>query len=125
MDIPDVKATGYIYLYFPTLSWRFWENHPLSIASSVYERTESDMDEKVLPNSPIFELLESDSNSDAESDLRESRKLNDLLKHKHDKGDKRTLDVPETPLLPETPHSSIGLLANSDPDHAGEGYSLE
>jgi hypothetical protein len=91
----------------------------------VYERTESDMDEKVLPNSPIFELLESDSNSDAESDLRESHKLNDLLKHKHDKGDKTTLDVPETPLLPETPHSSIGLLANSDPDHAGEGYSLE
>ena len=75
LDIPDVKATGYVYLYFPTLNWRFWENHPFSIASSVYERTESGMDEKVLPSSPIFELVGSDLDSDAESDIGELHKL--------------------------------------------------
>ncbi|KFG87192.1 hypothetical protein MANI_113140 [Metarhizium anisopliae] len=34
VDIEDTFAEGVAYLYFPTLSWRFWENHPFSIASS-------------------------------------------------------------------------------------------
>jgi predicted ferric reductase len=35
IDIPEVNMEGHAFLYFPTLSWRFWENHPLSIASSI------------------------------------------------------------------------------------------
>ena len=31
VDVPGVEATGHAYLYFPTLSWRFWENHPFSV----------------------------------------------------------------------------------------------
>lgn len=31
VDIPGVHAHGYCYAYFPTLSWRMWENHPFSI----------------------------------------------------------------------------------------------
>lgn len=33
VDVPGVPATdgGYAYLYFPTLSWRVWENHPFSV----------------------------------------------------------------------------------------------
>ncbi|KAJ6787544.1 hypothetical protein PWT90_02799 [Aphanocladium album] len=34
IDIEDAHADGLVYLYFPTLSWRFWENHPFSVASS-------------------------------------------------------------------------------------------
>ncbi|TWU76323.1 hypothetical protein ED733_005895 [Metarhizium rileyi] len=34
VDIENTFAAGVAYLYFPTLSWRFWENHPFSIASS-------------------------------------------------------------------------------------------
>ncbi|KAF2687480.1 ferric reductase-like protein transmembrane component 4 [Lentithecium fluviatile CBS 122367] len=35
VDIPSVAATGHAYLYFPTLTWRVWENHPFSVASAV------------------------------------------------------------------------------------------
>lgn len=34
VDIDGVFARGVVYLYFPTLTWRFWENHPFSVASS-------------------------------------------------------------------------------------------
>ncbi|KAH7401163.1 ferric reductase like transmembrane component-domain-containing protein [Phaeosphaeria sp. MPI-PUGE-AT-0046c] len=31
--IPGIEASGIAYLYFPTLSWRIWENHPFSVAA--------------------------------------------------------------------------------------------
>ncbi|KAG7284023.1 hypothetical protein NEMBOFW57_010381 [Staphylotrichum longicolle] len=33
VDVPGVPAAvgGHAYLYFPTLSWRVWENHPFSV----------------------------------------------------------------------------------------------
>lgn len=34
VDVDGVYARGLVYVYFPTLSWRFWENHPLSVMSS-------------------------------------------------------------------------------------------
>ena len=34
VDIDGVSAHGHVYLYFPTLSLKFWENHPFSVASS-------------------------------------------------------------------------------------------
>ncbi|CAJ0545121.1 Ff.00g085940.m01.CDS01 [Fusarium sp. VM40] len=33
VDIPDVDAHGHCFVYFPTLSWRVWENHPFSVVS--------------------------------------------------------------------------------------------
>ncbi|KAF2169489.1 hypothetical protein M409DRAFT_36173 [Zasmidium cellare ATCC 36951] len=42
IDIPGVKASGHVYLYFPGLSWRPWQNHPFSIAASVHESISSD-----------------------------------------------------------------------------------
>jgi hypothetical protein len=32
--IPSVRATGHVYLYFPTLAWRVWENHPFSVTTA-------------------------------------------------------------------------------------------
>ncbi|PKS05943.1 hypothetical protein jhhlp_007776 [Lomentospora prolificans] len=32
IDIPGVSSRGHIYMYFPTLTWRVWENHPFSVA---------------------------------------------------------------------------------------------
>lgn len=32
VTIPGVEAEGHVYLYFPTLSWQFWENNPFSVA---------------------------------------------------------------------------------------------
>ncbi|KAK6213703.1 ferric reductase transmembrane component 4 [Colletotrichum tabaci] len=34
VEIEGIAAEGHVYLYFPTLSWRFWENHPFSVLSS-------------------------------------------------------------------------------------------
>ena len=31
VDVPGVRGEGQVYLYFPTLSWRVWENHPFSV----------------------------------------------------------------------------------------------
>jgi hypothetical protein len=31
IEVRDVKAEGLVYLYFPTLTWRVWENHPFSV----------------------------------------------------------------------------------------------
>lgn len=34
VEIDGIAAEGHVYLYFPTLSWRIWENHPFSVLSS-------------------------------------------------------------------------------------------
>ncbi|KAJ2922194.1 hypothetical protein H1R20_g14904, partial [Candolleomyces eurysporus] len=34
IEIDEVVAHGHVYLYFPTLTWRFWENHPYSVFST-------------------------------------------------------------------------------------------
>lgn len=42
LDIPKVSTDGHVYLHFPTIStWRFWENHPFSIAGTTREEDES------------------------------------------------------------------------------------
>ncbi|KAF9741500.1 hypothetical protein PMIN06_007313 [Paraphaeosphaeria minitans] len=51
VDVAGVAATGHAYLYFPTLTWRVWENHPFSVAStatphSAQSRTKSLKDEE-------------------------------------------------------------------------------
>ncbi|KAB5533414.1 ferric reductase like transmembrane component-domain-containing protein [Coniochaeta sp. 2T2.1] len=33
IEVPGVEGDGHAYLYFPTLTWRFWENHPFSVAA--------------------------------------------------------------------------------------------
>lgn len=41
VDIAGVGGDGHAYLYFPTLTWRVWENHPFSVASTVLSATQS------------------------------------------------------------------------------------
>lgn len=38
VDVPGVEDHGYCYAYFPTISWRVWENHPFSIMDSNFSR---------------------------------------------------------------------------------------
>ncbi|KIW16144.1 hypothetical protein PV08_06195 [Exophiala spinifera] len=40
VDIAGVGGDGHAYLYFPTLTWRVWENHPFSVASTVLSTTQ-------------------------------------------------------------------------------------
>lgn len=37
VDVKGPTAEGHAYVYFPTLSWRFWESHPFSVAASVHD----------------------------------------------------------------------------------------
>jgi len=34
VEVEGVVTSGHAYLYFPTLSWRVWENHPYSVLST-------------------------------------------------------------------------------------------
>ncbi|KAI5456993.1 ferric reductase-like protein transmembrane component 4 [Mariannaea sp. PMI_226] len=39
VTVPGVSSSGHAYLYFPTLTWRVWENHPFSVASTFVPTT--------------------------------------------------------------------------------------
>lgn len=41
VNIEGVSGSGHAYLYFPTLTWRVWENHPFSVASAVLPPSDS------------------------------------------------------------------------------------
>lgn len=64
VDIDGAHAGGLVYLYFPTLSWRFWENHPFSVASSfaIRDSASDSSTETESPNSEIFEESKSSIN---------------------------------------------------------------
>ncbi|KAK4100929.1 hypothetical protein N658DRAFT_524460 [Parathielavia hyrcaniae] len=60
VDVPGVEGDGHAYLYFPTLTWHVWENHPFSVAavsgggppttsSSPASRSSSSQDVVVVP----------------------------------------------------------------------------
>ena len=36
INVDGVASNGHAYLYFPTLTWRLWENHPFSVASTTH-----------------------------------------------------------------------------------------
>ncbi|KAI1472664.1 uncharacterized protein F4812DRAFT_454479 [Daldinia caldariorum] len=44
IDIKGVVGAGHVYLYF--LDWRFWENHPFSIVSSVIQQGDTSLNEE-------------------------------------------------------------------------------
>lgn len=35
LEIEGLTGAGHAYLYFPTLTWRVWENHPFSISTAI------------------------------------------------------------------------------------------
>jgi hypothetical protein len=45
VELPGVHAQGHVYLYFPTLTWRVWENHPFSAIVSF--RRDDSMERKI------------------------------------------------------------------------------
>jgi hypothetical protein len=54
LDIPGITGEGQAYLYFPTLTWRVWENHPFSIAGGVLHHSPTaaeSADEKTMLSS--------------------------------------------------------------------------
>lgn len=41
LEIPGIAAEGDVYLYFPTLTWRVWENHPFSVMTDVCQGSDT------------------------------------------------------------------------------------
>ncbi|CAI6342457.1 unnamed protein product [Periconia digitata] len=82
VTIPDVSASGHVYLYFPTLTWRVWENHPFSIAStslpspisSSGQSNPSSSQTDIEKQSPVFNYpIEEQNRSPTRSSSAESR----------------------------------------------------
>ena len=48
VDVEGVGGDGHAYLYFPTLTWRVWENHPFSVSSTVLHTRKVSTPKKVL-----------------------------------------------------------------------------
>jgi hypothetical protein len=42
VDVAGLNVSGHMYAYFPTLTWRVWENHPFSVAGMTCSSKASD-----------------------------------------------------------------------------------
>ncbi|KAL8708937.1 MAG: hypothetical protein Q9220_006269 [cf. Caloplaca sp. 1 TL-2023] len=69
VSIDGVSGSGHAYLYFPTLTWRVWENHPFSVASAVLPGNQRANALKV--NADVEKLSESTSSSEHHSPERQ------------------------------------------------------
>ena len=70
VDIENTSGGGHAYLYFPTLTWRVWENHPFSVASAVLPASDEDQHNTTLSDKDIEKLGSLASSSDSDSDER-------------------------------------------------------
>ena len=60
VNIEGVSGSGHAYLYFPTLTWRVWENHPFSVASTILPVTDRP---DALKSNANFEKLDGSGGS--------------------------------------------------------------
>ncbi|KAF4976070.1 hypothetical protein FZEAL_7217 [Fusarium zealandicum] len=60
IDIPGTTCSGHCFAYFPTLSWRVWENHPFSVVNC---QTPNQTDSQILSSPSDHESPVSLSNS--------------------------------------------------------------
>jgi hypothetical protein len=65
LDIPGITGEGQAYLYFPTLTWRVWENHPFSIAGGMLQDNTSDS--VINPKTSVSSSVSSADNSPTSS----------------------------------------------------------
>lgn len=71
VDIEGVSGSGHAYLYFPTLTWRVWENHPFSVASAILPSR--DPPGTLNFDSDVEKLGSSTGSSDSESPERQHK----------------------------------------------------
>ncbi|KAM0270866.1 hypothetical protein ACHAQH_009292 [Verticillium albo-atrum] len=116
VTVPGVKATGYAYLYFPSLSWRVWENHPFSISSSIQDGAALDYTPDAEGDLP-FELVGSDSETSADLEKERAHDFDEVPNGSHSL---RPDSIPLTPVTPQTPHSGTALLTREDDEDDDE-----
>jgi hypothetical protein len=78
INVRGIEVEGHVYLYFPTLNWRFWENHPFSVyASALSDQTKGNI---LTPDSPRSQ--ENSLNDDIEKKL-PNLHVETITKHNH------------------------------------------
>ncbi|KAL8996294.1 MAG: hypothetical protein Q9169_004180 [Polycauliona sp. 2 TL-2023] len=73
VNIANVTGSGHAFLYFPTLTWRVWENHPFSVASTVLPADESSG--PLQHDADVEKLGSSSDGSDSDSHVRQTQSL--------------------------------------------------
>jgi hypothetical protein len=58
ITVPGIATSGHAYLYFPTLTWRVWENHPFSVASTVLNSPDLPIQKSIAFHDDIENNLE-------------------------------------------------------------------
>jgi hypothetical protein len=117
VDIPHARGKGHAYLYFPTLTWRFWENHPFSIATSPGKLNDSGsyfngglrfrLEREELHIGLDPRIYSPGSMSDKSSPGYDVRSTYS----KDDPGSPLTMKSPISPLTPLTPMSAFPLFS--------------
>lgn len=75
VDITGVVGDGHAYLYFPTLTWRVWENHPFSVVATPIRHAERPEIEDIASGSDVEKKLKTaiqPTSSSVDSHLRRS-----------------------------------------------------
>lgn len=70
VNIENVSGSGHAFLYFPTLTWRVWENHPFSVASTVLSAGERPG--ALQYDADVEKLGTSSDGSDSDSHVRQN-----------------------------------------------------
>lgn len=66
LDIINVTASGHVFLYFPTLTWRFWENHPFSVVNTIIRHRGDGVASLLVPDNGLREKSAGTVKSDTE-----------------------------------------------------------
>jgi hypothetical protein len=75
IDIPGVHSNGHAYLYFPTITWRVWENHPFSVASTMIPVAANTSSQQKISDTKEVVTVECESSSDFDRNSRNSTSL--------------------------------------------------
>ncbi|GKT57100.1 ferric-chelate reductase [Colletotrichum tofieldiae] len=73
VTIPGVFASGIAYVYFPTLTWRVWENHPFSVASAILHSTRQQVEHTAKSSDDVEKRPTTITAADCTSSLADGR----------------------------------------------------
>ncbi|KAI0387359.1 ferric-chelate reductase [Hypomontagnella monticulosa] len=112
IDIPDVIATGHVYLHFPTIStWRIWESHPFSVAGITRGIVAESHDDTPIPEAKSSNASDTSHNRSQSPPLRSASKSSGK--------------ICTTFFIRKTPTGLTSLLTSSDAQQKGLPVLLE
>ena len=103
ITIEGTSATGYVYLYFAQSRWRFWENHPFSVATSVVRANGQLNDMGLVKGEHHFDIASDagtdfdDSNGDSSNSSSHGHELSETMEEKNTAADAPLLRSDQPP----------------------------